>query len=63
MVSRWLLRKCTLCGAYTLNKQSCPRCGGPVRVPHPPRFSPEDKYGKYRRMLKRCGASSRGTPP
>jgi H/ACA ribonucleoprotein complex subunit 3 len=23
-----------------------------VRVIYPPKYSPEDKYGKYRRMLK-----------
>jgi H/ACA ribonucleoprotein complex subunit 3 len=53
MVSRWLLRKCTVCNSYTLRKDRCPYCGGTVRVPHPPRFSPEDKYGKYRRILRR----------
>jgi H/ACA ribonucleoprotein complex subunit 3 len=25
---------------------------GDVRVIYPPKYSPEDKYGKYRRMLK-----------
>ena len=24
-----------------------------MRTPHPARFSPEDRYGRYRRMLKR----------
>jgi len=50
---RWLLRKCTSCGRYTLNKEKCPYCGGEVRIPHPPKFSPEDRYAKYRRMLRR----------
>ncbi|GAB6148298.1 RNA-protein complex protein Nop10 [Stetteria hydrogenophila] len=50
---KWLLRKCTRCGAYTLRRDACPRCGGPVKVPHPPRFSPEDKYLKYRYMMKK----------
>ncbi|RLF23397.1 MAG: RNA-protein complex protein Nop10 [Thermoprotei archaeon] len=49
---RWMLRKCVKCGSYTL-KDRCPYCGGEVRCPHPAKFSPEDKYGKYRRMLKR----------
>ena len=53
MVSRWLLRKCVQCGAYTLRRDRCPYCGGPVRVPHPPKFSPEDKYGKYRRVIRK----------
>jgi len=29
-----------------------PRCGGPVKVPHPPKFSPEDKYQRYRILQK-----------
>jgi len=48
-----LMRKCVKCGAYTLSKDKCPYCGGPVRVPHPPKFSVEDRYGKYRRLLKK----------
>jgi len=46
------LRKCVQCGRYTLKQDKCPYCGGPLKNPHPPRFSPEDRYGKYRRMLK-----------
>ncbi|MEM0023244.1 MAG: RNA-protein complex protein Nop10 [Thermofilaceae archaeon] len=61
MVSRWLLRKCARCGTYTLNRESCPKCGSPVRIPHPPRFSPEDKYSKYRRMLKTQSARNQGS--
>ncbi|MEM2103084.1 MAG: RNA-protein complex protein Nop10 [Candidatus Bathyarchaeia archaeon] len=55
----WLLRKCGDCGKYTLNREKCPSCGGAVHVPHPAKFSPDDKYAKYRRMLKeeRCGKS------
>ncbi len=49
---RSLLRRCTNCGAYTLSKDRCPRCGGSVKVPHPPKFSPEDKYQKYRILQK-----------
>jgi H/ACA ribonucleoprotein complex subunit 3 len=48
----WLLRKCELCGRYTLNVEKCPYCGGKVHVPHPARFSPQDKYAKYRRALR-----------
>ncbi len=47
----WLLRKCTRCGIYTF-QETCPRCGAPTRVPHPPRFSPEDKYVRYRLEAK-----------
>jgi len=48
----WLLRKCVKCGMYTLNTAKCPHCGGEVRIPHPAKFSPDDKYVKYRRALK-----------
>jgi H/ACA ribonucleoprotein complex subunit 3 len=49
----WLLRKCEKCGNYTLRKEMCPYCGGKVKVPHPPKFSPDDKYLRYRMALKR----------
>lgn len=50
---KWLLRRCIRCGRYTLSRDKCPVCGGPVRVPHPPRFSPEDRYLKYRYLMKK----------
>ncbi len=52
----WLLRKCEKCRNYTLEKDSCPYCGGRVRIPHPPKFSPDDKYLKYRMMMKQEGS-------
>ena len=48
----WLLRKCVKCGSYTLKLDVCPCCGGDVRVPHPAKFSPDDKYLKYRVAMK-----------
>ena len=48
----WLLRKCEKCGKYTLKKNKCPYCCGKVRIPHPPKFSPDDKYLKYKMALK-----------
>jgi len=48
----WLLRKCDRCHRYTLREDVCPYCGGNVRIPHPPKFSPDDKYLKYRMALK-----------
>lgn len=45
------LRKCGACGTYTM-KGVCPRCGGVAKSPLPPSFSPEDRYGKYRRAAK-----------
>lgn len=49
---RSLLMRCTRCGAYTLRKDVCPKCGGPLEVPHPPKYSPEDKYQVYRIKMK-----------
>jgi H/ACA ribonucleoprotein complex subunit 3 len=48
----WLLRKCEECRRYTLNQEECPYCGGNVHIPHPAKFSPEDRYAKYRRAMK-----------
>ncbi|UCG36030.1 MAG: RNA-protein complex protein Nop10 [Candidatus Bathyarchaeota archaeon] len=48
----WLLRKCVECERYTLNKNACPHCGGRIRIPHPAKFSPNDKYARYRIALK-----------
>lgn len=44
------LRICRKCKEYTL-KNVCPRCGMSTSVPIPPRYSPEDRWGAYRRML------------
>lgn len=49
---RFRIRKCPSCGRYTL-KEICPLCGSETKTAHPTRFSPEDPYGKYRRILKR----------
>ncbi len=46
-----LMKKCVVCGKYTIKQGSCPYCGGEIASPHPPKFSPEDKYAKYRRKL------------
>ncbi len=43
------MKKCK-CG-YTL-KDACPKCGAKATSVHPPKFSPEDKYGEYRRKAK-----------
>lgn len=41
------MRRCLSCGRYTL-KRECPGCGGATRSAHPARFSPDDKYARYR---------------
>jgi H/ACA ribonucleoprotein complex subunit 3 len=35
-----------------LKKKVCQICGGSTKIPHPPRFSPDDKYIKYKMLLK-----------
>ncbi len=37
----------------------CPKCGGAVKNPHPAKFSPDDKYSRYRLALKQEGEGSR----
>jgi Predicted Zn-ribbon RNA-binding protein len=63
---RSLLRRCAKCGAYTLKRDVCPKCGGPLEVPHPPKYSPEDRYQIYRIKMKRArgeAAGKRGNAP
>lgn len=55
----WLLRKCIRCGRYTLKRDFCPYCHGEVRVPHPAKFSPDDKYAIYRGMLRSSFANEK----
>ncbi|UCH37991.1 MAG: RNA-protein complex protein Nop10 [Candidatus Bathyarchaeota archaeon] len=43
-----ILRKCSECRQYTLQMDQCPSCGGKLRIPHPAKFSLDDKYLKYR---------------
>jgi H/ACA ribonucleoprotein complex subunit 3 len=45
------IHKCSNCGAYTI-KESCVKCNAPTKVVGPARFSPQDTYGRYRRMMK-----------
>ena len=44
---RFQLRKCTGSKAYTL-KEKCKKCGDDTRSVHPAKFSPDDKYLRYR---------------
>ncbi|MBO5653893.1 MAG: RNA-protein complex protein Nop10 [Candidatus Methanomethylophilaceae archaeon] len=45
---RSALRKCESCNTYTL-KDTCPSCGKASKQAAPPRYSPDDRYGEYRR--------------
>ena len=42
--------KCQICERYTL-KKIC--CKSQTITPKPAKWSPEDKYGKYRRIYKK----------
>ncbi|MCI4358354.1 MAG: RNA-protein complex protein Nop10 [Thermoplasmata archaeon] len=53
-----ILRFCLACQRYSLDV-SCPSCGASTRSPHPARFSPQDRWGKYRRALM---AEARAAP-
>ena len=44
------LLKCTKCGSYGISEECS--CGSKRSPPKPPKYSPEDKYGKYRRLYK-----------
>ena len=44
---RFLLRKCTKCNQYTM-KEKCPKCSEETISAHPAKFSPDDKYMRYR---------------
>lgn len=49
---RTLLMRCASCEGYTL-RAACPKCGSPTVMAMPAKFSPEDRYGEYRRRLKK----------
>ena len=42
--------KCKKCNSYTMNDKC--KCGGDAVNPKPPKYSPEDKFGEYRRKAK-----------
>jgi len=42
--------KCLKCGRYTLNEK-CPDDGSATMMAHPARFSPDDRYARYRSPL------------
>ncbi|MEA3558760.1 MAG: RNA-protein complex protein Nop10 [Candidatus Thermoplasmatota archaeon] len=43
------IRKCRKCNLFSL-RDKCPECGSTTENTFPPRYSPQDKYGRYRRM-------------
>ena len=57
----WQLRKCVNVKHIHSTRTTCPVCGGPVRIPHPAKFSPDDKYFKYRMAMKRRSRTMKET--
>lgn len=45
-----LMNVCVNCGRYTL-QDKCPSCGGQTVTAHPAKFSPDDRYARYRSPL------------
>jgi len=52
----WIMKKCVKCKRYTM-VDICPICKGKVRVAHPARFSPVDKYVEYRISVRELNKS------
>ena len=50
---------CTVCHTYTL-QEKCPKCSTPTHEPRPPKYTPEDKYGSYRRQEKKKELQEKG---
>ncbi|MHB8351842.1 MAG: nucleolar RNA-binding Nop10p family protein [Thermoplasmata archaeon] len=55
-----LLHRCTSCHRYTLT-ESCPAGHGPAGTPHPARYSPQDRYARYRRALAATSGAMAGS--
>ncbi|MBT3465235.1 ribosome biogenesis protein [archaeon] len=50
--------KCQSCHNYSMLEKCS--CGSVCVVPKPPKYSPEDKYAKYRRETKRPDLEKQG---
>lgn len=44
---RFQLKRCRECLTYTL-RETCTSCGTRTSLAHPAKFSPDDKYKRYR---------------
>ncbi|MDP7116194.1 MAG: nucleolar RNA-binding Nop10p family protein [Candidatus Woesearchaeota archaeon] len=54
---RHILR-CRACGSYTMSEKC--KCSGKAGTSKPAKFSPEDRYGAYRRKVLKPELISRG---
>ncbi len=46
------IKWCPSCEDYLL-KSECDKCGKKTVNPKPPKYSPEDRFGEYRRKQKK----------
>ena len=44
---KFQIRKCQRCQKYTL-LENCKKCSEKTNIVHPAKFSPDDKYSRYR---------------
>ena len=51
-----LMLRCTQCRTYTLSEK-CNKCGGKAVTVHPARYSPDDKYARYRSPMAYVGGA------
>ena len=59
MIMRSEMRKCPECGKYSLNDRC--ECGSLNVTPLPAKYSPDDRYGEYRRagIVKEYGENGK----
>lgn len=50
--------KCRECGKFTMSEECS--CGGKALSPRPAKYSPEDKFGSYRRKAKKESLQKEG---
>lgn len=43
---------CEFCNNFTL-KKTCPKCNDKTSNPIPAKYSPQDKYAKYRKLARK----------
>lgn len=53
------IMKCETCKTYTMH-ESCVNCKSKTIEARPPKYSPEDKYAKYRRQVKKENLEKEG---
>jgi H/ACA ribonucleoprotein complex subunit 3 len=56
------IRYCDACAQYTMQK-NCSTCKGATRHAKPAKYSPEDKWGDYRRRAKAGETGEETTAP